>query len=727
VLPKFAANRQRRFASTAVAALLGVGVATTNLAVGTAVGSSAGLDSLADLKVVLAARQRDTRGVPEGMQQLYTSKGDGTNLVRFSPLGNSVYYDWPVWAMNGTKIIFTARPTIEDLGLDGIYMSNPDGSDVTTLVSTDWPIGQPKLSPDGQHLLFSASWPQFPGAALYALSLRTGLINGLTAKTTRAVHEADGRWSADGWTIFFAGQGEEIDGLRPTQLMSVNSGGEDRQRVTNDRWFNVDPMLSPDGRSLAYSSYRGDGHPAGLAPGQTLAPDVNLSALHVHLDQWQLIVQDTQTRTQRSLTRGENCLERGWWQPCEPSEGPAWVPVWLPDGQSIAYISARSGIDTGLYVIGADGSSPRSVVESRELVMNWHDWARADPGAVTSRSITPPSPDRTMLSGGVVHELDLGTGADIPTLELIVSTPDLWSRQRLQPMDASGRALTPRFARWSPDKTHILFAAPAAVPATGVKDDQSSAEQTPAPVELDQVFIMNADGSQVRQLTLPTTEDALEPLAEGELRNNTDPDLSPDGRYVIFTSSASNGQAALMRMDTISGEVVNLSSLTSGNWPGADLRARFSPDGKRIVFASVVDTTQVFVMSVDGGEFRGVSNDLRDDTDPAWSPDGNWIVFVSLGADRDDNDSDATRDSGNSLVKVNLETGARVVLARTTSQISQPIWSPDGESIICIALPAVDAVDAFAESNIYQVSAEDGELRPLAITLRTNEAFVDWR
>jgi hypothetical protein len=48
VLPKFAANRQRRFASTAVAALLGVGVATTNLAVGTAVGSSPGLDSLAD-------------------------------------------------------------------------------------------------------------------------------------------------------------------------------------------------------------------------------------------------------------------------------------------------------------------------------------------------------------------------------------------------------------------------------------------------------------------------------------------------------------------------------------------------------------------------------------------------------------------------------------------------------------------------------------------------------
>jgi Tol biopolymer transport system component len=243
---------------------------------------------------------------------------------------------------------------------------------------------------------------------------------------------------------------------------------------------------------------------------------------------------------------------------------------------------------------------------------------------------------------------------------------------------------------------------------------------------LDQVFLMSADGGQVRQLTSPTTEDALEPLAQGEVRTNTDPDMSPDAHYVIFSSRATTGQSSLLRLDMFSDEVVNLTSMTSGDAPGADLRARYSPDGSRIAFTSVWQTAQVSLMSSDGRNFRTITDDTNDNSDPAWSPDGRWLVYVRRQALPVDATAPASGGEVD-LVKVNIASGEQVVLARSTGQISLPTWAPDGNSILCIALPDTDHVDAFVQFDIFQVSSDGGTLRPLATTLSTSEAFVDRR
>jgi Tol biopolymer transport system component len=332
-----------------------------------------------------------------------------------------------------------------------------------------------------------------------------------------------------------------------------------------------------------------------------------------------------------------------------------------------------------------------------------------------------------LLYGGIVHELDLNSGADIPTQELIVSTPDLWTGHRLQPIDSSGHALGPDMARWTPDKSHILFTAPVALadsaqpdPSAGV--DIASQGNLARPIQLDQVFLMNADGSQVRQLTGPTTEDVLESLGDNELRANVDPDMSPDSHYVIFSSRASSGQSSLLRLDMLSDEVVNLTRVSSGIAPAADLRARFSPDGQRIAFASLLDKSQIFVMSADGRDVRAVTNDQNNNMDPAWSADGTWLVFVSHQT------APGTGTLEDALIKIKIESGQTVTLARTKGYVSQPIFSPDGKSVVCIMLPVIaSGVDAFVQPDIYQVSADGGVLQPVAVTLRTHEAFVDWR
>jgi Tol biopolymer transport system component len=59
----------------------------------------------------------------------------------------------------------------------------------------------------------------------------------------------------------------------------------------------------------------------------------------------------------------------------------------------------------------------------------------------------------------------------------------------------------------------------------------------------------------------------------------------------------------------------------------------WSPDGKRIAFASVPDeysTSQIYVMDADGSNRVKISGDHpRDMSDPAWSPDGKRVAFYS--------------------------------------------------------------------------------------------------
>lgn len=135
------------------------------------------------------------------------------------------------------------------------------------------------------------------------------------------------------------------------------------------------------------------------------------------------------------------------------------------------------------------------------------------------------------------------------------------------------------------------------------------------------VYVMNVDGTDQRALT----SDAL--------FGNLEPDVSPDGRQVVFMRSAQFDPPTIWKLDV---HDLVLTPLTLPG-PHADLDPQWSPDGKRIVFAS--DRTgsfEIWTMDGDGGNPVQLTAAAGRDFNPTFSPNGRQIAWWKLRSGQGD-------------------------------------------------------------------------------------------
>ena len=171
-----------------------------------------------------------------------------------------------------------------------------------------------------------------------------------------------------------------------------------------------------------------------------------------------------------------------------------------------------------------------------------------------------------------------------------------------------------------------------------------------------EIYVMNADGSDVKRLTTNQAEDY-------------GPKWSPDGRKLLFDSER-DGNKEVYVMDA---DGNNQTRLTRNN--ATDSATSWSPDGSQIAFASNRDHTNsynfdIYLMNADGSNVRRIVDDLEFDAEPRWSPDGKKLLFIS------------GRSGNFDVYEANIDgTGQQNLTSDYENNDGNPSWSPDGKNI----------------------------------------------
>jgi len=146
----------------------------------------------------------------------------------------------------------------------------------------------------------------------------------------------------------------------------------------------------------------------------------------------------------------------------------------------------------------------------------------------------------------------------------------------------------------SPDGTEIAFV--------------SSREGDP------EIFVMRADGSNVRRITAFYQEDR-------------EPKWSPDGKWLSFISNREGrDRYFLVRPDG-----TQLRALSGAATKLDERELVWSPDSQQVAFVERLPDarSRILVASVAGGEPAALTDGQQRDDAPAWSPDGKYLVFVA--------------------------------------------------------------------------------------------------
>jgi dipeptidyl aminopeptidase/acylaminoacyl peptidase len=101
-----------------------------------------------------------------------------------------------------------------------------------------------------------------------------------------------------------------------------------------------------------------------------------------------------------------------------------------------------------------------------------------------------------------------------------------------------------------------------------------------------------------------------------------------------------------------------------------------SPDGRRVVFVRSTSDLEkgksqsnLWILGVDGKGLRQLTRSEEGDHSPRFSPDGKWIYFVS------------GRKKGAQLFRLSLDGGDPEQLTRLSTGVSGPVVSPDGRRV----------------------------------------------
>ncbi len=132
----------------------------------------------------------------------------------------------------------------------------------------------------------------------------------------------------------------------------------------------------------------------------------------------------------------------------------------------------------------------------------------------------------------------------------------------------------------------------------------------------------------------PFQSTSFQPGDVFELEWASDPQLSPDGKQIVYVRNFMDIMSDLRRSNlwSINADGTGHRPLTTGS--RNDSAPRWSPDGKRLLYVSRAENgRQLFMRWMDSGETARLTQLTEKPANAAWSPNGKFIVFSALVPD----------------------------------------------------------------------------------------------
>ncbi len=377
-------------------------------------------------------------------------------------------------------------------------------------------------------------------------------------------------------------------------------------------------------------------------------------------------------------------------------------PVVSPDGEWIAFISDRDGADN-LWVAKIDGSEPRKLSSEKQSAILSPTWTPDSQYVIVSRRARSAELRMYHINGGSGVTLSAPSaggggaaagsggpsGGGSPTRLGVTMSPD---GRFLFFAQAAGSGFGARFPRWQIGRMDMR---------SGDVDVITQAEgggmrPVLSPDGRRLVYATRHEtqtGLRIRDLETGADRWLIWPVQRDEQEGSGMPSrdvlpgfvFTPDGQEMVISFDGK-----IQRVDVETGGVTEVPFTADVSLDiGPDLEfpyrveqgpvrakliqdPRLSPDGARLAFSVL---TKVYLMDVGDGEAAGEPRRLTSGDDwefkPAWSPNGEWIAYVTWSMDG--GHIWKTRSDGN---------GAPERLTEHPAFYTDIVFSPDGERIV---------------------------------------------
>jgi tricorn protease len=467
-----------------------------------------------------------------------------------------------------------------------IWTAPAEGGVARLLVAHQATESRPLYSPDGQQLAFVST--RTGNGDIYVLNLATGALARRTFDDGRDQLDA---WSHDGQWLYFSSSSGDIAGMN--DVWRVRAKGGQPVAIAADRYASeywASP--SPDGKSLAITA-------RGTVSGQWWRHG------HSHLDESELwLVHNLEASSPSYERLGEAGGAKDAW------------PQFAPDGQSVYYMSDRSG-EENLWQKPLKGAAKQLTNFTKGRVL-WPTLANNGSAIVFERDFG-------------IWRYDVASGKVAPV--------PLTLRGAASEANAERQTITQGFQALAlaPDGRKLAFITHGDVFVAASREGGDAVRLTTTPeIESNVAWLPDSrrtvyasnrsDNWRLYAYDVSARTEQAITTAAGRAFG---PRVSPDGKWVAYRR---NGK----ELRLVTPEGANDHKLADGDFgepPFASAaEVTWSPDSRWIAY---ITTTArgfgtVMVVPVDGGTPRPVSFSANANaSDVEWSPDGTYLLYLT--------------------------------------------------------------------------------------------------